>query len=374
MAVKASSETTLTRVNDGAAGAKGADGKMLYATSSTAAATAAKVATLSSGTLTLTAGATVSVKFTYGNTAASPTLNVNSTGAKAIYTQGVRYAYWQAGVTVVFVYDGSCWRVASEPVYANTVTVGNASGRNLYIDADSVDIRSGSTALATFAENKLVLGKASDSATIDMCNGNIKFSTKVYTGSNTGNGQITAQNGMGIYSKGTGEGDGDGLIEVVASRMLDLQGKQVEIISTDDASIASNKNLYAWGNVVDVTYDEKLSLNGSTVADFIVETGVSQKTYGTWTYRKYNSGAMEIWGKFTKTHDGTSYLEFVIAAPSSMTTISTIHASAGATGNLGANCRYVAGDGGTTVDVWVEPGVAKGKSVWVYIHAFGTWK
>ena len=110
------------------------------------------------------------------------------------------------------------------------------------------------------------------------------------------------------------------------------------------------------------------------MADFIVETGVSQKTYGTWTYRKYNSGVMEIWGKFTKTHDGTSYLEFVITAPSSMTTISTIHASAGATGNLGANCRYVAGDGGTTVDVWVEPGVAKGKSVWVYIHAFGTWK
>lgn len=374
MAVQVSGEITLTRIDDGTAGAAGADGTMIYATSSTAEGTAAKVATVASGAFNLTSGVTVSVKFTNGNTAANPTLNVNSAGAKAIYTQGVRYAYWQAGATVVFVYDGTYWRVASEPVYANTVTVGNASGRNLYIDADSVDIRSGSTALATFAENKLVLGKASDSATIDMCNGNIEFSTKVYTGSNTGNGQITAQNGMGIYSKGTGEGGGDGLIEVEASRMLDLKGKQVEVISTDSTFVTSNKDVDIYGENVNIDYDTALKLNQSTLADFIVETGVSQKTYGTWTYRKYNSGAMEIWGKFAKTHDGTSYLEFVIAAPSSMTDISTIHASAGATGNLGANCRYVAGDGGTTVDVWVEPGVAKGKSVWVYIHAFGTWK
>ena len=55
---------------------------MLYATCATASATAAKVATLSSGALTLTAGATVAVRFTNANTASSPTLNVGGTGQK----------------------------------------------------------------------------------------------------------------------------------------------------------------------------------------------------------------------------------------------------------------------------------------------------
>ena len=152
----------------GDTGAAGEDGQMLYATSSTAAGTVAKVATLAAGTLTLTTGATVAVRFTYANTASSPTLNVAGTGAKAIYTQGVRYAYWRANQTVVFTYDGSYWRVASEPVYANTVTVGNPAAQNVYIDADSIDIRSGSNVLASFKQDEINLGKwGSDTQTGD---------------------------------------------------------------------------------------------------------------------------------------------------------------------------------------------------------------
>ncbi len=133
----------------GPAGSNGADGQMLYATCGTAAGTAAKVATLKAGSLALKAGATVSVQFTYANTAASPTLNVNGTGAKAVYTQGVRHAYWAAGATVVFTYDGANWRVASEPVYANTVTVGNAASGHIFIDSDSIDFMSGSSIFAS---------------------------------------------------------------------------------------------------------------------------------------------------------------------------------------------------------------------------------
>lgn len=134
----------------GPTGPKGSDGQMLYATCGTGASTIAKVATLAAGTLTLKAGATVAVRFTYANTASSPTLNVAGTGAKAIYTQGVRYAYWAAGATVVFTYDGANWRVASEPVYASTATIGNPAGGNVYIDGSSVNIRKGSTVLANF--------------------------------------------------------------------------------------------------------------------------------------------------------------------------------------------------------------------------------
>ena len=84
-----------------------------YATSSTAASTTAKTATLSRGTFTLVAGAKVAVKFTYSNTASTPTLNIGSTGAKNIrYYSGDNVIasptkWWKAGETVTFIYDGS---------------------------------------------------------------------------------------------------------------------------------------------------------------------------------------------------------------------------------------------------------------------------
>lgn len=57
-----------------------------YGTCSTDAAIAAKVVSLSN--FTLVTGSRIIVKFTVTNTAASPTLNVNSTGAKAIKYRG----------------------------------------------------------------------------------------------------------------------------------------------------------------------------------------------------------------------------------------------------------------------------------------------
>lgn len=150
----------------GQTGAAGKDGQMLYATCDTAAGTVAKVATLASGTLSLKAGATVAVKFTYANTASSPTLNIAGTGAKAMYIQGVRDVYWNAGATVSFTYDGTNWRVASEPVYAPTATIGNAAGFNVYVDGTSVQVRRGSEELAIFKGDEIRLGEGADCAKV----------------------------------------------------------------------------------------------------------------------------------------------------------------------------------------------------------------
>ena len=83
-----------------------------YGVCSTAAATAAKVVTIS-GVTELTAGITIAVKFdnaqTYNGT---PTLNVNSLGAKNIRrlsgTNAARYE-WQAGEVLMLTYDGAYW-------------------------------------------------------------------------------------------------------------------------------------------------------------------------------------------------------------------------------------------------------------------------
>lgn len=154
----------------GQTGTAGKDGQMLYATCDTASETVAKVATLALGTLSLKAGATVAVRFRYANTASSPTLNIAGTGTKAMYIQGVRDVYWTDGATVTFTYDGTNWRVASEPVYAPTATIGNAAGFNVYVDGTSVQVRRGSEELAIFKGDEIRLGEGVDCAKVFICN------------------------------------------------------------------------------------------------------------------------------------------------------------------------------------------------------------
>ena len=85
-----------------------------FGTCSIAAATAAKTVTVDSS-FTLVTGASIAVKFTYTNSVANPTLNVNSTGAKAIMRYGTTSAStsasssWNAGAIVTFIYDGTYW-------------------------------------------------------------------------------------------------------------------------------------------------------------------------------------------------------------------------------------------------------------------------
>lgn len=187
---------------DGKPGEDGADGQMLYAVCSTDSANAEKVAQLSSGVLSLKSGVSVSVRFTQANTAENPTLNVAGTGAKPIYTQGVRYAYWAKNATVVFVYDGNSWRTASEPVYANIATIGNPSGLNVFIDGDGVEIRNGSTVLAHFSADDIGLGENSGSSEVSLCGG--AGSIEAYNSADK-NGLTVKGRNIRLSSKGTSE-------------------------------------------------------------------------------------------------------------------------------------------------------------------------
>lgn len=85
-----------------------------YAVCSTAAATAAKTATISG--FKLFVGAVAYIKFTIGNTAANPTLNISGTGAKAIWYQGaaILWSYLKAKRTYAFVYDGSVYQLIGD--------------------------------------------------------------------------------------------------------------------------------------------------------------------------------------------------------------------------------------------------------------------
>lgn len=89
-------------------------GSHAYAVCGTAAGTQAKAVTIDvSGTVTRFAGMGVTVKFTYGNTAANPTLNVNSTGAAPILLGGTPAGSgaWGAGQVVTLTFDGTNWNM-----------------------------------------------------------------------------------------------------------------------------------------------------------------------------------------------------------------------------------------------------------------------
>lgn len=98
--------------------------KIPYGTCSTAAATAAKTVTIRSDNgstgnnapFVLEGGAIIAIKFTVTNTAANPTLNVNETGAKAIYYRGSAIAKGNlaANRTYQFVYNGTQWEFVGD--------------------------------------------------------------------------------------------------------------------------------------------------------------------------------------------------------------------------------------------------------------------
>lgn len=111
-----------------------------YATSTTAADTAAKVASLDNAldatAFRLETGARVSVKFTNANTYnGTATLNVGGTGAKNITYEGTNTGanyMWRAGEVVDFVYDGTNWvmingGIASTTYYGVTKLVNSVS-------------------------------------------------------------------------------------------------------------------------------------------------------------------------------------------------------------------------------------------------------
>lgn len=96
---------------------------------STSANTAAKTVSVD-GDFTLTAGVFVAIRFEQMNVASKPTLNVNNTGAKAIFYRGAAWKTSQDPArqydTILMTYDGTQWMISAllEP---NKVNLSNAS-------------------------------------------------------------------------------------------------------------------------------------------------------------------------------------------------------------------------------------------------------
>lgn len=189
-----------------------------YGTCDTAAGTAAKVVALTG--FTLATGAKVAVKFTVTNTAANPTLNVNSTGAKAIYYRGaaISAGYLAANRVYEFVYDGTNYELIGD------------------INVDTNTDTKVTNTLNTTAK-AYVTGTTSASTNT----GTQVFDTGVYL--DTTAGQLTATTFKGALS--------------------------------GNASTATKATQDANGNVITSTYATKTELSG--VSTLVGDTAVSQQ-------------------------------------------------------------------------------------------------
>ena len=120
------------------------NGLVPYASCSTAADTAAKTVSVN-GTFTLATGARVIIKFTATNSAANPTLNVNSTGAKAIYYKGIAITagYLMANKTYQFIYNGTQYDLVGD-VDTNTTYTSLKNPYSLILKANGSTLTNGS--------------------------------------------------------------------------------------------------------------------------------------------------------------------------------------------------------------------------------------
>ena len=97
-----------------------------YATCATAVGTAAKIAAITD--YTLTSGCIVVIRFTNGNSAANPTLNISGTGARAVYSGNARTGKLPAGYKALLQYDGSSYNLLNPPVMVSGILKGDGAG------------------------------------------------------------------------------------------------------------------------------------------------------------------------------------------------------------------------------------------------------
>lgn len=255
---------------DGTNGADGQDGKTLYGECEfTLAGTANKLAFLNEMAISdddLYVGITVSIHFTYGNTAASPSLTLGTCSSYPIMTNGTNSAYWTAGANVLFTWDGTYWQVASQPVYASTVTVGNSAGRNVHIDSDSVDVRNGTDVLASFGAESFV-GDPEGSKTIF---NEIGIDIVCQFGTTSFDWLSVSSGGIDLASGSATEKDPDTVNQLIVFNSVDktvnisnlrTRGNNIPLISDDiQRGVSANYSVSGSSNVsISVTFKTAFS-------------------------------------------------------------------------------------------------------------------
>lgn len=320
-----------------------------YGVCDTVAATAAKTVTVGS-TFVLATGAQVVIKFTNSNSVASPTLNVNSTGAKPIVMYGTTATNtetttngWVAGAVQTFTYDGTSW--VRDYWYNTTYTTRPITQTVTTTDAEYPLLSRTTTAVTTsngharFAAG-VTLNPSTNTITATTFNGNATTASKLATAHT-----ITLAGDLSGAAKFDGSGD-----ITISAAVLD---------DSHNHTIANVDNLQT-------NLDGKLSLTGGTMTGIITFKNTTATPAagtilpcikgsfqnGDGTY--YTINMMDLVGTAETTNAYSAYMRvgssngatFVTSGESSLTMPAAITAGGGGAENL-----YLTSDG--TIDFFV---------------------
>lgn len=245
-----------------------------YGECSTAAGTAAKAVTIctdgdtTNTAFTLIKGVSVQVKFTVTNTAASPTLNVNGSGAKAIYYNGaaITAGYLKVNKVYQFVYNGTQWDLVGD-VDTNAdiqVRVYRQDGSSYNADYPLIASRTKAADLGTVgteSSNEAVYGLISDTdANIPTTNPytgmtkvkNLTVSGTITGGVTTASATLSASSwSSGAYTYSNTAITADSIIEIIpATSITAAQLKAFQLANVvGTAQAAGSVTMTAFGTI-----------------------------------------------------------------------------------------------------------------------------
>lgn len=246
--------------------------KSFYGTCSTAAATAAKVVTLSNDVgWNLVPGVIIGVKFSNNNAASSVKLNVNGSGAKSIYFGNYVYTGTAVQITgwkdyiIYYMYDGTNWMFLNNSY--------NFADTNNYV---------GQTVTTTSANYEVLFSATADNTT--RTEGARKNSNLLFNPS-TGNLQATQLNGVTIGSSPKFTDT------TYSSQAAASGGTAVSLVTTGEKYTWNNKSNLAIGT----TATTAAAGNHTHATSIAASSGTNQLTLAAST-------------KYALTAGGTSYI------------------------------------------------------------------
>lgn len=235
-----------------------------YAFCSTLASTAEKVATIDPAVTgySLYKGAVIAVVFSDTNTAAIPTLNVNSTGAKEIRNyigtplSEAEYG-WSAGATIVFVYDGTYWRFQDN----GTVNRISSAEASILINSSNINLK--------VSKNGIISSINQSAETIKINAGKVEIggftvtNTALYSGANV---QSPLTNSVALTT-----------VDFIRPINGINRGK-LRLALGSKFGVDSSGNLFA--NGADITDINANNITGGTINANLIKTGIIRDTEG----------------------------------------------------------------------------------------------
>lgn len=217
-----------------------------YGTCSTAAATTEKAVTCS--TFKLLTGAKINVKFTVTNTASNPTLNVNGTGAKAIYyrNSAIPAGYLAVNRTYAFIYNGTQYELVGDINVDTNTDTKVTNTLNTTTKAYITGTTSATTNTGTqIFDTGVYLDTTAGTLTATKFNGSLSGNATSATKATTADKLTTARTINGVSF------DGSANITVADSTKLPLTGGTLTgnlgINASNVASVRSTEQLVSHG-------------------------------------------------------------------------------------------------------------------------------